>query len=122
MDCDLGDNNMRYYKMIENGYITAIGTGGGGTEITETKYDEIMTAIRNKPARAGSVDHRLKENLTWEQYERDPEIPDDTPDGLEEAAQYLLEKQMILMQPADQEPDYFNEHEPEPYYFEEAKA
>lgn len=66
---------MRYYKTIENGYISSIGTGGGGTEITGTEYNKILSVIQNKPPRDGSIDYRLTENLTWEQYEREPEPP-----------------------------------------------
>ena len=65
---------MRYYKNIENGYITAIGTGGGGTEITEQEYNQIMNVIRTKPERTATTDYHLREDLTWEAYERiDPE-------------------------------------------------
>ena len=105
---------MRFYKTIENGYITSIGTGGGGTEITETEYNEILSVIQNKPPRDGSIDYRLKADLTWEQYEREPEITDDTPEGLNEVAQYLLKTQMMQMPSEPEEDDYFNEHEPEP--------
>lgn len=62
---------MRYYKQIENGYIIAIGTGGGGTEITAAEYDEIMAAIQNKPPTTDTIDYRLKTDLTWEQYEKE---------------------------------------------------
>jgi len=62
---------MRYYKLIENGYIMAIGTGGGGTEITAAEYDEIMAVIHNKPPETETIDYRLKTDLTWEQYEKE---------------------------------------------------
>lgn len=80
---------MRYYKIIENGYIQAIGTGGGGAEITETEYSQIMAAIQQKPERNETTDFRLKENLTWEEYERplDPE-PDEI--DAEEAMRIIL--------------------------------
>ena len=40
---------MRYYKMQnENGILTAIGTGSGGTEITEAEYNAILSEIREK--------------------------------------------------------------------------
>ena len=69
---------MRYYKTIENGYITAIGTGGGGTRITETEYNTIITVIQNKPPRTETTDYHLKEDLTWEEYERiDPVEPEE---------------------------------------------
>lgn len=69
---------MRFYKLIENGYIIAIGTGGGGTEIDEQEYNQIMTVIQNKPARTETTDYHLKADLTWEAYERiDPIDPDE---------------------------------------------
>ena len=69
---------MRYYKNIENGYITAIGTGGGGTEITEQEYNQIMNVIRTKPERTATTDYHLREDLTWEAYERiDPVEPEE---------------------------------------------
>lgn len=61
---------MRYYKAIDNGYITAIGTGGGGMEITEAEYNQIMLVIQNKPPRTATTDYHLREDLTWEEYER----------------------------------------------------
>lgn len=57
---------MRYYKLIEDGYIVAIGTGAGGEEITKEEYDEIMSIIRNKPTAESGCDYWLKEDLTWE--------------------------------------------------------
>lgn len=68
---------MRYYKNIENGYITAIGTGGGGVEITEAEYNTILSVIHNKPLRAGTTDYHLKTDMTWEEYEREPEPVDE---------------------------------------------
>lgn len=64
---------MRYFKQVENGYITSIGTGYGGTEITEAEYTEIMTVIQNRPQETPTTGYRLKENLTWESYEKEPE-------------------------------------------------
>lgn len=38
---------MRYYKVIENGQVIAIGTGdGAGIDITAEEYDEIMSSIK----------------------------------------------------------------------------
>ena len=64
---------MRYYKDIQNGYIIAIGTGGGGIEITEEEYNTIMSVIQQKPPRTDTTDYRLKEDLTWEEYDRPPD-------------------------------------------------
>lgn len=41
---------MRYYKLIENDTLIAIGTGAGGTEITESEYNAILAEIREKAA------------------------------------------------------------------------
>lgn len=110
---------MRYYKLIENGYITAIGTGGGGTEITEQEYAEIMSVIHNKPPRTATTDYRMKPDLTWEEYERiDPAPAPEVPNNFEEAAQFIIENDMMKF-PEQDDPDYFNEQEPEPNYFNE---
>ena len=39
---------MRYYKLIENNTLIAIGTGAGGTEITESEYNALLSEIREK--------------------------------------------------------------------------
>ncbi len=81
---------MRYYKNIENGYILAIGTGGGGTEITESEYNTIMAVIQQKPKWENNVDYHLKTDLIWEPYERIPEEPSEEI-GAEEALEILME-------------------------------
>ena len=57
---------MRYYKIISDGYIFAVGVGNGYIEITETEYNEILTAIDNMPIAQQGCDYKLKEDLTWE--------------------------------------------------------
>ena len=79
---------MKYYKRIEGNYITAIGTNIGGTEITESEYDEIMSVIHNKPQDTETTGYRLKTDLTWEEYEKEPE-PEPEPDA-EEILDVLL--------------------------------
>jgi len=79
---------MRYYKDISDGYFLAIGTGNGGTEITQSEYDEIMAVIRNKPQPAEDTDYLLKDDLTWEAYHVEPS-PEPDPDP-EEALSILL--------------------------------
>lgn len=64
---------MEYYKCTSGGYIIAVGTGGMGDVITEAEYVEIMNVIANKPHESESVGYRLKSDLTWESYEREPE-------------------------------------------------
>lgn len=69
---------MRHYKRIDSDYITMIGTGNGGTEITENEYAEIMSILRNKPEETALIGYRLKTDLTWEEYEKEPE-PEEEP-------------------------------------------
>lgn len=57
---------MRYYKMIENGYIIAIGIGFDDVEITAEEYAAILEIIKSKPVAENGYAYRLKEDLTWE--------------------------------------------------------
>lgn len=44
---------MRYYKICDDThFIVAIGTGAGGTEITQEEYDTLLSEIREKVAYA----------------------------------------------------------------------
>lgn len=81
---------MRYYKNIQNGFITAIGTGGGGVEITETEYNSILAVIQSKPARTETTDYHLRQDLTWEEYERIEPPDDDEEASPEEVLDILL--------------------------------
>ena len=43
------DSNMRYYAQYnDSGNLSAIGTGPGGTEITEAEYNALLAEIREK--------------------------------------------------------------------------
>ena len=82
---------MRYNKQTSNNYILAIGTGYGGTEITEAEYNEIMAIIQNCPTAEGKG-YRLKADLTWEEYDLPPvpEPSDDDEISTDEALNILL--------------------------------
>ena len=67
---------MKYYKLIEDGYLTAIGTGNGGIEITDEEYNSLLEHIRNRPEAEEGYGYRLKEDLTWELYEL-PIVPEE---------------------------------------------
>ena len=41
---------MKYFAQYENGILTTIGTGLGGTEITEAEYNALLSEIREKAA------------------------------------------------------------------------
>lgn len=75
---------MRFYKQTSNHYIIAIGTGAGGTEITETEYNDIMAIIQSCPAAEGKG-YRLKTDLTWEAYDLPPEPEPSDADELSDA-------------------------------------
>ena len=108
---------MRYYKMTEGTYIIAIGTGSGGTEITEQEYNTIMAVIQQKPPKTATTDFRLKTDLAWEEYPHvGPEPEPEAPDNFKESAEYIVENGLMEF-PEIEEPDYFNEREPEPNYF-----
>lgn len=62
----------------DSGYIVGIGENIGGEEITASEYDEILSVIRSKPAGTETTDYRLREDLTWEEYEIEP--PEENPD------------------------------------------
>lgn len=62
----------RYYcQYNDSGILLAIGTGAGGTEITEAEYNEIMAIIQSCPNVDGKG-YRLKADLTWEEYDLPP--------------------------------------------------
>ena len=52
---------MKYFAQYENGILTAIGTGHGGTEITEAEYNALLSEIREK---AGLVDKLYSGEIT----------------------------------------------------------
>ena len=62
---------MGYIKHIENGYIVSLQTNAPvGTEnCTEEEYNSIMDALKNAPSPKEGYGYRLKEDLTWEEYE-----------------------------------------------------
>ena len=51
---------MRYYKQIYDDCILAIGTGPGGTEITEAEYNALLSEIREKAALVDDVYNGVK--------------------------------------------------------------
>ena len=61
-----------FYKIVADNYIVAIGTGNGGEEITETRYNEILSMLRNRPVAPDGFDYRLTKELEWELYELPP--------------------------------------------------
>ena len=78
---------MRCYKEAADGYISGIGTGPGGTEITQEEYNRILAAIHARPEPPEGYDYRLTEALEWELVERTAEEESaDQPSAEDEAA------------------------------------
>jgi hypothetical protein len=67
---------VKYYKNIEDGYISAIGTGIGDVEITQEEHENILSVIQSKPVAETGYDYRLRTDLTWELVEA-PIVEDD---------------------------------------------
>lgn len=65
-------------KVINNGYIIAISTGSTGEQITETEYNEILSAMQSAPSAPDGYTYKLKaDTLTWELVELPPIEDDD---------------------------------------------
>ena len=64
-----------FYKIVDNGYITGIGTNGPDTvtEISEAEYNEILAVIRSAPVAPEGYVYKLTEGLEWELVEYHPE-------------------------------------------------
>lgn len=75
---------MRYYKILQDGYILSIGKGAGGEDLTESEYTQILDSICNKPTAPDGYGYSLKSDLTWEQLEL-PVTPKDTDPDLTDA-------------------------------------
>ena len=83
---------MRYKIQYDGNHLISIGTGPGGTEITESEYNNILSVIRSRPTPPAGFDYRLKADLTWEQYELppDPEPSDEDEISDDEAMAIML--------------------------------
>lgn len=70
---------MKFFKEINEGYITSIATqiGDGNGNITESEYNALLDLIHNKPTAPEGFDYRLKTDLTWELHELPPTPEDD---------------------------------------------
>lgn len=79
---------MRYYIEIIQGYISSIGTGLSGVEISETEYNEFLTTIRNRPTPSLGYDYQLRaDTLEWELVELPP-MPEPEPTIEDKAEAY----------------------------------
>ena len=85
---------MKYFKNITDDYIESISTGTGETEITESEYNEIFSAIRTYPRNAsdGKVYMLRADSLAWELVDapEEPEPSGDDEIGGDEALEIIL--------------------------------
>lgn len=80
---------MRCYKIVDNGYLVAVGRGPGGTEITAEEYASFMEIIRSRPTPPEGFDYRLNEDLIWELLEPLPVEPVEPVDAEATEADYI---------------------------------
>ena len=83
--------NVRHYKIVEDGYISGIGTGNDGEEITAEEYAQIQAVIADRPAPPDGYDYKLTEALEWEQYELPP-----APDPMDEVLDPVTAASVIM--------------------------
>ena len=81
---------MRYYKQLSGSHIIAIGTGQGGTEITESEYNTLLSEIREK---AALVDKLYSGEITI----------DDVPTDWQEEIQRRVDERIAAEGEADQQ-------------------
>lgn len=71
---------MKFYKIVDNNCIVAVGVDTGGTEITESEYNTILSIIHDKPTPPEGYDYHLRPDLIWQLYQvteledTDPEL------------------------------------------------
>lgn len=73
----------QYFKIVEDGYISLVGTGSGDGEISWEEYETILSAIRNRPVSEPGYVYKLRTDLTWELCEVPP-IPEEDMEATEE--------------------------------------
>ena len=62
----------KYFKIVEDGYISLIGTGGGDNEISREEYETILSVIMTRPEAESGYTYKLRTDLTWELCEVPP--------------------------------------------------
>ena len=82
-------------EYVSNGYIICVGddNGYGGVEISDERYNAILSALQHKPQVTEAINYRLKIDLTWESYEAES-TPNEEPNPTDEER---LEAYEILM-------------------------
>lgn len=72
---------MRYFEENDGTYILAYGIGNyNGTEVTEERYNAILSAVESMPQDTERTSYRLKTDLTYEPVAVEP-VDDDIDDA-----------------------------------------
>lgn len=67
----------KYFKIVEDGYISLVGTGSGDGEISREEYETILSVINNRPTAEAGFTYKLRTDLTWELHEAPPVAEED---------------------------------------------
>ena len=73
----------QYFKIVEEGYISLVGTGSSDNAITREEYETILSVIHNRPTAQPGYTYKLRTDLTWELCEAPP-APKEDPEATEE--------------------------------------
>lgn len=85
----------RYYKLVEDGYLTGIGTGAGGTEISEKEFGQLEAVIAAKPTPPEGRDYVLREDLQWQLCDLPETGAEDAPLDPAEALELICGKSVL---------------------------
>lgn len=69
----------RYFAIVKDGVIFCVGIGEQAEEISRERYEAVIDAIKNPPVPRDGYGHRLKTDLSWEEFkiEESQPMPDE---------------------------------------------
>ena len=54
----------QYFKIVEEGYISLVGTGSSDNAISREEYETILSVIHNRPTAQPGYTYKLRTDLT----------------------------------------------------------
>lgn len=79
------------YKIIQGGYVIAVGSGHRGTIISEDEYNNLLAIVENEPTPPEGFVYRLRaDTLEWELVEIPPVPPESEDVSADEALDILF--------------------------------
>ena len=86
------------YKRVEfNGYILGVALVESGGNISEEEYNEITSVFKKRPIAPSGCGYRLKNDMTWEQYEKPLMSEDDSQEATTEDYQEALAEMGVML-------------------------